>query len=1066
MKITFYKKPVRLVFLAICAYVCCYAQKPRLHFSGINVNHQLNDTKIWSFAEDELGFMYFGGHNGFYRYDGYKLLNFHHIADNPKTISSDRVYSLLLDKRKILWLATARGLNIFDHKRNQFHSFLSSELYPCLKNINGHVEGLNQDDKGNIWFVDKEKGLGCISSLTEPAVFHTFKHPKYNIEYTSTAMAANGDIWVGTNHGLFLYSKASQKLVSVRIDDYEQFNILKLCAAKDYLWIGTFNGLWRYDYKSLAFKSYLPDFMNKNSISEKMVGNIVPYKNGLLLGIDGGGIDFFDYKNEKFYHYNSINDALLNCENITSLYIDRLGSIWAGTYMHGVNVSNISTNFSPVVRNRVFGSTFNCIINGFAQDGQGNLWVVTDRGGVFLKKKGSDEFTEIHLVDKHVDLRRIAATGVEIFGNQVWISTWGAGMVMIDENFRLHNYTFSDQPDNLLNSDKISCLYLDKSKGDLWIGYFGAGVSVLNLKTMERHSYRSHKDRDTSVISNWINTIHGDSYGNVWICTVNGLSRFDKKSRSFQNIRFIKDGSRDSKYNYLNDMVQYNDSILLIGSNGGGIIKVNLKRNYEYKFVDHFLASGEQNVNSLIVDQSNNLWFCTPHTVNKFVDLEKQKILTYNINDNLDALTFNYSVKFKEENGRLYFGTNNGFLMINPDMYVPNKVIPPVYITSVSLLKKDIPTPGHDMVEQKMVMPSSQSLDLAHYENDFTINFATLNYISPENNKFKFRLEGAEENWHIEDHPKPASYYNLAPGRYKFVVLACNNDGVWNNDGAVLLIHIYPPWWKSWWFLSLVVIVLSLGVYTLINVRIRAINGQKRLLEKVVHRRTAELQTANSTLETLLYRTSHDIRGPVKSLIGLVTIGKDEFANNEKYKIYLNHIMYSAQKLDNIVNELTLISNNSFANEMEYINFEMIMQETLSSFQSMPGISNFETSIQVNLHDKFLSNKKVIYSIFHNLIQNAFKYRDLSKKISYLNIHISQVDKELLMVFNDNGVGIDKSDLNKVFEMFFRGNVKSDGSGLGLFVVKSLVGKLAGEISLVSSLGVGSEFKIRLPFRK
>ncbi len=1069
MAIIRHKTPARvlsLILLAFLGYTSLIAQKPNLHFSGINVNGQLNDVKIWSFMEDEYGFMYFGGQNGLYKYDGYKLIKFHHSADNIYSISNDRVFSLLMDKHDRFWVGTARGLNIFDHKKNVFNNFLSPHKYPCLKNINGHIDGLSQDPQGGVWFTDKEKGLGHIKSLLEPAEFFSYDHPQYNLEFTSTAFTKEGELWLGTNHGLFLFDKSSRQLVPVRIDDYEQFNIMKLYAADDYLWIGTFNGLWRYDYKTKEFKYYRPDFNINNTISEKMVSGILPYKGGLLLGVDGGGVDFFDYKNEKFYHFNSTNDALLNCENITSLYIDKFGSIWAGTYMHGVNVSNISTNFSPIVKNKVFGSTFNCIINGFEKDHRGDLWVVTDRGGVFLKKKDSDEFTRFNLPNQKVDLMKIAATDLEIIGNDVWIATWGTGLIKIDENYRLENFTFSnDDPNNILNSDKIRCLYLDKTRDELWIGYFGAGVGLVDLHDNKFVSFRHNSKDLKSISSDWVNSIYGDDKGNIWICTTDGLCSYNRHGRHFDNMRFVKNGSKDPRYNYLNDIVQYNDSLLLIASNAAGIIKVNLEKNYKYSFIDNFFSNGEQNVNSLLVDNENSLWFCTPHTVNKFIDFQKQKMMNYRTNDGLDGLTFNNSVKFKEDNGRLYFGTNNGFLMINPKMYVPNKTPPPVYITDVLLLKKDIPTLGKEPLEQQMLLPSIKSINLEYNENDFTINFAALNFISPGNNKFKFKLEGAEENWHIEDHPKPASYYNLAPGKYKFTVLACNNDGIWNNDGAVLLINISPPWWKTWWFISFITLCVGLLIYSMITIRIKAINKQRLLLEKVVQRRTAELQTANSTLETLLYRTSHDIRGPVKSLIGLVNIGKDEFSSNEKYKIYLNHIMHSAQKLDNIVNELTLISNNSFANEVEFIDFEAIFEETKSSFQSMAGFLFFETSIQVDLFNKFLSNKKVIYSIFHNLIQNAFKYRDQTKKISYLNIHVSQSEKEVLIVFNDNGVGIEKNDLGKIFEMFFRGNVSSDGSGLGLFVVKSLVSKLGGSITVVSSLGVGTEFRLRLPLK-
>jgi signal transduction histidine kinase len=231
--------------------------------------------------------------------------------------------------------------------------------------------------------------------------------------------------------------------------------------------------------------------------------------------------------------------------------------------------------------------------------------------------------------------------------------------------------------------------------------------------------------------------------------------------------------------------------------------------------------------------------------------------------------------------------------------------------------------------------------------------------------------------------------------------------------------------------------------------RTEAIMIQKNIIEEKVN-----------ALDTFIYKASHDIKGPLKSLIGITTLGMKDTPENSR--IYFEHALKTTKKLDAIVKDLLHIGRiSNKRGELEEIRFREVIHDILESLKSGQNYEKINFNIQIEEKSKFFSEKSLIYSIIQNLIENAIKYRDTKKKKSFLNIKVNITPITCELEFTDNGIGIPEQFQNKVFEMFFKMDYSSDDStGLGLYIVKLSVEKLGGQLFMNSKQGEGTTFKI------
>ena len=220
-------------------------------------------------------------------------------------------------------------------------------------------------------------------------------------------------------------------------------------------------------------------------------------------------------------------------------------------------------------------------------------------------------------------------------------------------------------------------------------------------------------------------------------------------------------------------------------------------------------------------------------------------------------------------------------------------------------------------------------------------------------------------------------------------------------------------------------------------------------------------KNSNHELDILLYKVSHDIKGPLNSIIGLTNVAQMEITD-EKSLYYFKTIKKSAENLHGFVTDLLNVTNISVKNaEREKVNFQDTLDDILNSLQFVPNFKKIDININIQQSSDFHSDSMMIYSIFQNIIENAIKYSDVTKSQSYLNIKIKVKEDQTTIEFEDNGIGIEDNLNEKVFEMFFRAtDNKSGGNGLGLFIVKKSIEKLNGKVTLQSKLGEGTVTKI------
>ena len=235
-------------------------------------------------------------------------------------------------------------------------------------------------------------------------------------------------------------------------------------------------------------------------------------------------------------------------------------------------------------------------------------------------------------------------------------------------------------------------------------------------------------------------------------------------------------------------------------------------------------------------------------------------------------------------------------------------------------------------------------------------------------------------------------------------------------------------------------------------------------LEKKVKERTLELEEKNSQLDSFVYKASHDIKGPLRSLMGLTKVGLVDFEKMPDVAIYFQHIMKTSTKLDIILEDLLTVTKLKTSElQNSEINIELMIRDIIDTFHHLSGFSKLNISIDSIGENAIVSDEKVLYSVLQNLVENAIKYQDENKANSWLKVCIKSTDKEVFIVFEDNGSGIEDFHLPKIFDMFYKVNEKSIGSGLGLYILKQAVQKLGGHVVVSSVRGEGSTFTVAIP---
>lgn len=855
---------IMLFFLCVMNNTAAYEHTIRT--DTLELRHGLSQNTITTIIQDPKGFMWFGTQDGLNRYDGYTFKVYKPDQNIPGTISNNSIWALFIDRQQSLWVGTYIGLNKYDSKAEQFIAYLHDPQNPKSLS-NNNVKSILEDSKGNFWIGTYGGGLNKFDPQADTFIYYVH-NPDIPNSISSNIITVlyednEGVLWIGTHQGVNRFNPETQQFLHISNSSSNMGNVTVTALHEDQdglLWIGTDgDGLFSYDKKLNKTTHYRNQPEAAGSLSGNKVTSIYKDSRGkLLIGTLYNGLNRFDKDNNRFIHYIDINEdesTYGGNTGVYSIYEDTANVLWLGTYTNGLRKLNPYDFSQSLVRNKVTEKSpyTQNDARAFLKDRDNVLWVGSESSGI--RKTFPDGNEDFHFHDE-MDAHSLATNSVfSIIQDQsgiIWIGTTEGWLHKY--NPQTNNFTrYSTQTETDLRHDRIRSIMEDHN-GTLWIGVDGGGIHTFNRQTGTFTHLHNNPSNANSLSHNRVFSIFEDRLYNIWIATFGGgLNKFDPSTETFTHFKHKEDAINSISYDYIICITQdEKQDVLWLGTDGEGFEHLDIKNEI---FTHYGEETGLPNntIYGILQDNSGDLWMSHNKGLSHF-DPQNGKIRNYDERDGLQSNEFNGGAYYKAVNGKFYFGGIRGYNSFYPHEISENPHIPPVVITDFQLFSKTVEIGKR--YDNRLLLPRSISeldeITLSYKDYVFSFEFAALDYVLPSKNQYVYKMEGLEDHWNHVGNRHFVTYTTLPPGKYRFQVKASNNHGVMNEKGTMLTIHITPPFWQTWWFRSVIGIILILLIFTTYALRVKSMQARNRMLEQEVKNRTIELEKQKDHLENTL----------------------------------------------------------------------------------------------------------------------------------------------------------------------------------------------------------------------
>ncbi len=857
-----------LSFLATAAVlggVAAQASPKPMRFERIAVEDGLSQNTVLSIHQDSQGFMWFGTEDGLNRFDGRSFRHYRNNQErhNSSGLASNYIRGIAEDEAGSIWIATdGGGVSRYQPELDLFTTFRHDPTDPESL-ATDLIQTIHVDERGAVWVGTRNRGLDRIDPVSG-RVRH-FRHDLVEpTSLTSDRILAitsdrSGQLWVGTANGLNRLNPSTNAFVRYEHDPEDATSLpgkQVRAIAEDrtgVLWVGTTDGgLARLDPRTARFESFRYDPNDPASLASDTVRDLLEDHAGNLWVGTVGGISLFDRAGKSFvnYSHDPADPNSLASNDVMALHQDRGGLFWVGTKSGGVSSWNPRTWTlgHETARPSNENSLSHPVVSSFSKDPLGRLWVGTVGGGLnrldaagrnweYIRAGGPEGLPSDYVMSILHDGR-----------DTMWVGTMNAGLARFDaRSSTFESYRHDPEDPTSLSDDSIMSLFEDRD-GNLWVGTFEGGISRLDMGSTAFRHYTADGKNPRALASPRITAFAQDHSGAIWVGTDGGgLHLLDSFRGTFHRFQHNPSDLETISSNTVYSLHVDANGTVWVGTRGGGLNQViGTSRLPEQVSFRHYSTSeglANSDIYGVQSDSLGHVWVSTNAGLSRFNPLTLN-VKNFFRSHGLQDREFNFGAHFRSASGELFFGGVNGFNAFYPSNLANNATVPQLALTSLRVNHQESATPVAGLKE----------ISLDHRDDSLLFEVAALDFTDPEANQYSYKLDGFDDRWIELGAERRIAFTNLEAGRYTLRVRAANSDGVWNNEGLAVGIHVAAPPWKTWWAYLCYLAAFGGAALAFVRHQQRRVEREEeysRQLEADVRDRTAQLQDRNAELHSL-----------------------------------------------------------------------------------------------------------------------------------------------------------------------------------------------------------------------
>lgn len=966
----------------------------------------LENQWVSSILEDKEGFMWFATQNGLYKYDGYRFYAYKYNPLQLNSLPANWVRHLSQDKDGIFWLSTlGEGLVRFDQDKNTFKRISSN----TPEGLNSTITFSTFVTSNNAVWVDADTGLFRKSG--DDSTFIKIKRPPGK---TSISETLDGQVILSIDKSIYTYNPLNNTLELL----YQNAPLNQLSVNSKNKLVYNYNGMvFTQQSNQAPTPIVIPEFVHtiSNVVNDKCVfiGNKHVYK--------------YDFKTNKTNKLRYSTESI-NLSEINSLYLDQNDIIWIGT-SKGVFKENKAGN--------VFLNSIDLHARRILDDKDG-LYIGGENGLYYYSK--TTKALKVIIEDKSIFSLLKTKEGI-------WAGDMIGALFFIPSNHNVTTYNLQDQANKSL---KLYGLAEDKN-GFLWVSSW-EGIYLMKKNGLIVKQYKFNKNQDEKELK--AIKIHIDRHGNLWIVTVgNGIYKVpqianissNKVAFNYKHYHHIPGDTSSLNTNTATDLHEDSEGNIWIGSDFGINRYLPEKDAFEIMKIKNEVF--DKKVMAIETDANNLLWISTISNGIYVYNKAEESLINLRKTDGLLSNACLYTSSMYNGN-ELYFGTDKGIQIINPDLIITPKINKAPLITNLSVL-------GKKPLENQVSILNGKTINLNHEQTDIFIDFSLNDYRFPEKINYYYILENGHTDWR-KAAANRVNYTNLNPGNYNFLLKASYQTEM-ETPIARLTIKISKPWYQTTLAYVLFALVLALLILLFFQLRFKQKLASDRL--KVVE----DLDRVKSNLFTNI---SHELRTPLTLISGPIEhqLSKQKLDKDDKEELVL--VKQNTDRLLNLVNQLmdlARIDSGQLKLNVTRRNLNLLLNQSISAFQYQANKKNIEIRSKIYGLEEVWFDSDSIEKIVSNLLANAVKY---SKPNTIVEFEAHQEGANLIISIINESMSLENKNLSELFKRFYQSNASSEGIGVGLALVKELVNLNKGHVIVKKINNDKILFKVTMPIVK